>query len=190
MRVLLDRVFLVVVSSVFSLSIYQAVPFWLVEFLLINQLITWWEFPYRWSSSLADFHILSLPLIFVRLITMSLIVFLLGFILPGTLCASRTWLTLSFSTLRAFSAIISSNTFSGSLSLSSSLGTPIMRMLVHWLWFQRSLRLTSFVFLHSFFYILFCTISTILSSRSLIHFSTSVILLLIVHLCLFVFFSL
>ena len=68
----------------------SVIPFWLVEFLLINQLITLWEFPYRWSSSLADFNILSLSLIFVSLITMSLCVFLLGFILPGTLCASRT----------------------------------------------------------------------------------------------------
>jgi len=32
-------------------------------------------------------------LIFVCLITMCLSVFLLGFILPGTLCASWTWLT-------------------------------------------------------------------------------------------------
>src|SRR5574341_341086 len=106
MRVLLDRVFLVVVSSLFSLYIYHAIPFWLVEFLLINQLITLWEFPYRWSSSLADFNILSLSLIFVSLITMSLCVFLLGFILPGTLCASWTWLIISFPMLGKFSAII------------------------------------------------------------------------------------
>ena len=46
--------------------------------------------------SLVAFNILSLSLIFVNLITMCLGVFLLGFILPGTLCASWTWLTISF----------------------------------------------------------------------------------------------
>ena len=44
MRVLLGRVFLVVGSSLSSLQIYPAIPFWLVEFLLRNQLIAWWEF--------------------------------------------------------------------------------------------------------------------------------------------------
>ena len=38
-------------------------------------------------------------------------VFLLGFILHGTLCASWTWLTISFSTLGKFSTIISSKFF-------------------------------------------------------------------------------
>ena len=145
MRVLLDRVFLVVVSSLFSLYIYHAIPFWLVEFLLINQLITLWEFPYRWSSSLADFNILSLSLIFVSLIAMCLSVFLLGYILPGIL------LPVSFSMLGKFSAIIFSNIFSGSLYLSSPLGTPIMQMLVHSLLSQRSLGLSSFFF--SFFFL-------------------------------------
>ena len=36
--------------------------------------------------SLVAFNILSLSLIFVSLFTVCLIVFLLGFILPGTLC--------------------------------------------------------------------------------------------------------
>ena len=45
--------------------------------------------------------------------------FLLGFILPGTLLDSWTWVTLSFPTLGMFSAIISSNIFSGPFSLSS-----------------------------------------------------------------------
>ena len=36
--------------------------------------------------TLVSFNILSLPLIFVSLITMCLDVFLLGFMLPGTLC--------------------------------------------------------------------------------------------------------
>ena len=53
--------------------------------------------------------IFYLSLIFVSLITMCLSVFLLGFILPGTLCASWTWLIISFPMLGKFSAIISSN---------------------------------------------------------------------------------
>ena len=44
-RVLLGGVFLVVSSSLSSLEINHAIPFWLVEFLLRNQLIAWWEFP-------------------------------------------------------------------------------------------------------------------------------------------------
>ena len=39
---LLSRVFLVAGSS---LSLLHATPFWLVEFLLGNQLIAWWDFP-------------------------------------------------------------------------------------------------------------------------------------------------
>ena len=38
--------------------------------------------------SIVAFNILSLPLIFVSLITVCLEAFLLGFILPGTLCTS------------------------------------------------------------------------------------------------------
>ena len=97
--------------------------------------------------SLVAFNILSLSLIFVSLITMCLDVFLLGFILPGTLCASWTSLTISFPLLGKFSAIISSNIFSGPFFLSSP-GTPMMQMLVHLMLSQRSLRLSSF---HSFF---------------------------------------
>ena len=44
--------------------------------------------------SLAAFNILSLFLVFVSLISMCLGMFLLGFILYGTLCASWTWLTI------------------------------------------------------------------------------------------------
>ena len=46
--------------------------------------------------SVVAFNILSLFLIFVSLITMCLGVFLLGFILPGTLCTYTTWLIISF----------------------------------------------------------------------------------------------
>ena len=62
--------------------------------------------------SIVAFNILSLPLIFVSLISVCLGAFLLGFILPGTLCTYWTWLTISFPVLRKLSAIISSNIFS------------------------------------------------------------------------------
>ena len=128
--------------------------------------------------SLAAFNIISLCLVFVSLISMCLGVFLLGFILYGTLCASWTWLTISFSLLGKFSTIISSKIFSYPFFFSSSSGTPIIQMLVYLIWSQRSLRLSSALFI---LFTLFCSsevISTILSSSSLIHSSASDILLL------------
>ena len=74
-------------------------------------------------------NILSLCLVFVSLMSMRLGVFLLGFILYVILCASWTWLTISFSMLGKFSTIISSKIFSYCLFFSSS-GTPIIQMLV------------------------------------------------------------
>ena len=62
--------------------------------------------------SLAAFNMLSLCLVFVSLISMCLGVFLLRFTLYGTLCASWTWLTISFSMLGKLSTIISSKIFS------------------------------------------------------------------------------
>jgi len=82
--------------------------------------------------SLAAFNILSLCLVCVSLISMCLGMFLLGFILYGTLCASWTWLTISFSMLGKFSAIIFSKIFSHPFFFSSSSETPIIRMLVNW----------------------------------------------------------
>ena len=73
---------------------------------------------------LVAFSILSLSLIFVILITVSLSVFLLGFILPGTFYASWTWLISSFPMLGNFSAIISS-IFSQVLPLSLLLLGPL-----------------------------------------------------------------
>ena len=70
--------------------------------------------------SLAAFNILSLFLVFVSLISMCLGVFLLGFILYGILCASWTWLTVSFSMLGKFSTIISSKIFSYPFFFSSA----------------------------------------------------------------------
>ena len=61
--------------------------------------------------SLVAFNNFSVSLIFVNLITICLGVFLLGFILPGTLSASWTWVAISFPMLGKFSTIISSNIF-------------------------------------------------------------------------------
>ena len=52
--------------------------------------------------SLTAFNNLYLCLVFVHLISMCLGVFLLGFVLYGTLCASWIWLTISFSMLGNF----------------------------------------------------------------------------------------
>ena len=93
--------------------------------------------------SLAAFNICSLCLIFVNLINMHLGVFHLGFILYGTFCASWTWSTISISMLGKFSTIISSKFFSYPLFFSSSSGIPI-RMLVHMILSQRSLKLPQF----------------------------------------------
>ena len=129
--------------------------------------------------SLASFSYLSLCLVFVSLISRFFGVFLLGFILHGTLCASWIWLIISFSMLGKFSTIISSKIFSYPFFFSSSSGTPIIQMLVHLTLPQRSLKLSSVLFI---LFTLFCSsevISTILSSSSLIHSSASDILLLI-----------
>ena len=131
------------------------------------------------ASPLAAFNILSLCLVFVSLISMCLDAFLLGFILYGTLCASWTWLTISFSMLGKFSTIISSKIFSYPFFLSSSSGTPIIQMFTHLILSQRSLRLSSVLFI---LFTLFCSsevISTIFSFSSLVHSSAPDILLLI-----------
>ena len=75
--------------------------------------------------------------------------------------------------------IISSKIFTDLFFFSSSSGTPIIQILVHLIWSQRSLGLPSVLFT---LFTLFCSsevISTILSSSSLIHSSASDSLLLI-----------
>jgi len=88
-------------------------------------------------------------------------------------------LIMSFPMLRKFSTIISSKIFSVPFFFFfSSSGTPITQMLVHVIMSQRSLRLSSILFI---LFPLFCSkavISTILSSSSL-SCSASVILLLV-----------
>ena len=117
-----------------------------------------------------------LSLIFVSLINICVSVFLLGFILFRTLCASWTWVSVSFPGLWKFLFITSSTVSSVPFSLSSS-ATPITQILVHLLLSQRSLRLSSF-FLY-FFSVLWQNISTSLSSSWLIRFSALFIRLLI-----------
>ena len=95
--------------------------------------------------SLAPFNICSLCLIFVNLINIRLGVFHLGLILFGTLWVSWTWVIISIPILGKFSTIIYSSIFSWSFFLSSSSGTPMIRMLGHLTLLQRSLRLSSFL---------------------------------------------
>ena len=96
--------------------------------------------------SLAAFNICSLCLIFVNLINVCLGVFHLGFILFGTLWVSWTWVIVFFPILGNFSTI-TPQVFSHGLSfLSSSSGTPMIRMLEHLTLSQRSQRLSLFFF--------------------------------------------
>ena len=111
---------------------------------------------------LAAFNICSLCLIFVNLINMCLDVFHLGFILFGTLWVSWTWkVIISFPILGKFSTIISSRIFSWSFFLSSSSGSPIIRMLELFVLSWRSLRLSSFLLIHFSFFLSDSFISTI-----------------------------
>ena len=102
--------------------------------------------------SLVAFNILSLSLIFVSLITVCLSVFFLGLILPGTLWfldftdyfLSHIQEVFSYYLFKYFPR--KQKYFSGPFSFSSS-GTPFMRMFVHLMLSQRSLRLSSFLFI-------------------------------------------
>ena len=128
--------------------------------------------------SRAAFNVCPLCLIFVHLINMCLGVFCLGFILFGTLWVSWNWVIISSPILGKFSTVISSSIFSWSFFLSSSSGTPMIRMLGHLTLSWRSLRL-SFLLIHFSFFLSDSFISTIISFNSLILSSASVILLFV-----------
>ena len=184
MRVLLGRVFLVVSFFLF-ITLNISCHFLWLEFSVeksVDNLM-------RVSLYVVVFPLLLLILLFVSLIFVSLItvclhVFLLEVFLPGTLC----FLYLVEYVLPHVREVFSYYLFKHFLrsSLSSSSGTPIMQMLVHLMLFQRSLGLSSFLFN---LFSIFCSaavISTFLSSRSFIHSSASVILLLIPSSVLFI----
>ena len=115
--------------------------------------------------SLAAFNIFSLYFIFVSLINMCLSMLSLSSmelsVFPG--------LTISFPVLGKFSTITSSNNFSSPFSFSSSSGIPIIQMLVYLMLPQRSLRLSSILFILSSLFCSSAVISTNLSSSSLFH---------------------
>ena len=123
---------------------------------------------------------------FVNLINMCLGVFCLGFILFGTLWVSWTWVTISFPILGNFSTSISSSVFSWSFFLSFSSGTPMIRMLGHLTLSQRSLRLSSFILIHFYFFLSDSFIYSILSSTSLILSSASIIKLFVASKLFFI----
>ena len=102
--------------------------------------------------SLAAFNICSLCLIFVNLINMCLGVFCLGLILFATLWVSWTMVAISFPILGKFSTIISSSIFLWPFFLFSSSGTPMIRMLGGLTLSQSSLRLSSFLLIHFYFF--------------------------------------
>ena len=124
MRSLLGRVILVVGSSLSSLEVYHCHSLLACRVSAEKSAINLMGVPLYviCHFSFVAFNNFSLSLIFVKLITVCLGMFLLGFILPGTLCASWTWVAISFPTLGMFSTIISSNIFLGPFSLSSPLG--------------------------------------------------------------------
>ena len=118
--------------------------------------------------SLAAFNILSLCLVFVTLISMCLGMFLLGFILCGTVCALGPDYFL-FHVGEIFKYNLFKNFLIPFLIL-FFFSIPIIWMLVLLILSQKSLRLSSVLFI---LFILFCSldvISTILSSSSLISF--------------------
>ena len=143
MRSLLVTVILVLGFSLSSLHVYLAIPFWLEEFLLKDQLLSLWESP---CALFVAFNNCSLCLIFVSLINMCLGVFHLGCILFGTLSVYWTWVAISFPIFEKFFIIISSSIFLCPFFLSSfSSGTPMFQMVGRLKLSQRSVRLSSFL---------------------------------------------
>ena len=122
--------------------------------------------------------LLLFSLVFAILITVYFDVVHFGLILLGAFCAFWTWMYVSFRRLGNFSAIISSNNSSSTFSL-LLLGPHTMQMLVPLMLSQRSLKLSSFLFIIFSFFCSASVISTTLSSSSLIHSSVSFNVLLI-----------
>ena len=141
MKDLLVREFMVVVASFWSNTLCHC--FLASEFLLRNQLINLWDFPYVICHfSVVAFNIAALSLIFANLFIMCLCVFILGFILSGTFCAPWTWLAISFPMLENFSGNLFKY-FSGSFSSFAPSGTPKMQMFVQLMLSKRSLQFSS-----------------------------------------------
>ena len=140
--------------------------------------------------SLVAFNICSLCLIFVNLINMCL-----GGVSPWVY---PIWNSLCFLDLgdyflphfRNFSTIISSRIFSWSFFLSSSSGTPIIRMVEHYILSWRSLRFSSFLKIRFSLFLYDSFISTIVSSISLILSSASVSLFVVSRVFLISFIAL
>ena len=153
MRSLLGTIIWVVSFSLSSLYVCPAIPFWLEESLLNDQLLSLWGFP---CVLFVAFPLLVL--IFVLCVWSSVILlmcvlgcFNLGFILFGTIWVSWALVAISFPILEKISTIITSGIFSCPFFLSSSAETPMIQMLGHLTLSQRSLRLSSFVLILSSF---------------------------------------
>ena len=134
--------------------------------------------------SLIVFNILSLSLIPVSLNTVCLSVFLLLFILPGTLC----FLDLVDYFLSHVREVFSYYLFKYFLRsfLYFPSGAPKMQMFIHSILSQRSLRLSLFLFILFSVSCFVAMISAIQSSRSFIRSSASAILLWIPSSALFI----
>ena len=129
--------------------------------------------------SLVAFNIFSLYLIFDSFVNMCLGVCLLGFILYGTLYASWSWVTISFPMLGTFSTIISSNIFSDPFFFLFSFWDPYNLNVGAFILVPEVSETVCNLFILFSLFSSAVVIYTILSSRSLIHSSASVILLLI-----------
>ena len=104
--------------------------------------------------SIAAFNIFSLNLIFISLNNMCLGIFLLEFILYGTLSASWAWVTISFPMLGKFSTIISLNIFLRHFLFLFFLWDPYNLNVVAFN-VVPEVSETVFISFHSFFFILF-----------------------------------
>ena len=120
------------------ITLYPAIPFWLEEFLLKNQLTTLWGFP----------CMLFLTFPFLLLTSFLWIYFLFIWLICVFSWVYLIWDSLCFMDISGwgkFSTIISSNIFSNPFSFSSS-GLVQFELLAH-LVFQKSLRLPSIPFI-------------------------------------------